>query len=265
MLHADETPLSILSPGEGKVARGYLWAYASAEATGHALVWFDCQPGRSGQYARAALDGWQGTLVVDDYAGYKALFAQSGIQEAACWAHVRRKFFEQFTVNKGEVAQEALNRIRVLYQLERKIKHRTPENRRRWRQRYAKPALVAFHAWLLSQHARTPAGSGIYKAIGYTLKRWPALQCYLDDGRVPIDNNRIENAIRPVAVGRKNWLFAGSLPAGQRMATLLSLLETARQNGLEPFIWLRDVLTRLPTWPNSRLRELLPYPENTFT
>jgi hypothetical protein len=178
---------------------------------------------------------------------------------------VRRKFFDQFSANRGEVAQEALNRIRALYQLERKIKHRTPENRRRWRQRYAKQALSRFHSWLLAQHSRTPAGSGIYKAIEYTLKRWPALLRYLDNGLVPIDNNRIENAIRPVAVGRKNWLFAGSLPAGQRMATLLSLLETARQNGLEPFIWLRDVLTRLPTWPNSRLRELLPYPENHFT
>ncbi|MBQ0954696.1 transposase [Serratia symbiotica] len=119
----------------------------------------------------AVLEGWQGTLVVDDYTGYKTLFTQPDIQEAACWAHVRRKFFDQFNVNKGEVAQEALNRIRALYQLERKVKHRKLANRQRWRQRYAKPALSAFYSWLLSQHARTSAGSGIYKAIEHTLKR----------------------------------------------------------------------------------------------
>ncbi|MEH0832400.1 IS66 family transposase, partial [Pectobacterium cacticida] len=127
------------------------------------------------------------------------------------------------------------------------------------------PRLAVFHAWLLLQQTQTAPNSGLRKALDYTLKRWPALLRYLDDGRVPIDNNRTENSLRPVAVGRKNWLFAGSLRAGQRMASILSLLETAKLNGHDPYIWLRDVLTRLPSWPNNRLNELLPYAENRFS
>ncbi|MER2475099.1 transposase, partial [Photorhabdus laumondii] len=149
--------------------------------------------------------------------------------------------------------------------LERKIKHRPPDKRRQWRQRYARPWLNEFRSWLQTTQAQTAPNSGLRKAIDYTLKRWPALVCYLDDGRVPIDNNRAENAVRGVAAGRKNGLFAGSLPAGQRAAMIMSLLETARANGHEPWVWLRDVLSRLPVWPNNRLNELFPWPENPFS
>lgn len=265
VLQADETPLSILDPGKGKTQRGYLWAYISALGADRSIVLYDCQPGRSGQYARDVLEGWRGTLVVDGYAGYQALFDSGQALEAGCWAHARRKFFELFTTNKSPVAKLALDTIRELYKLERKIKYRSADKKRQWRQRYAKPRLDAFHQWLLLQQTQTAPNSGLRKALDYTLKRWPALLCYLDDGRVPIDNNRCENGIRPVAVGRKNWLFAGSLRAGQRMASILSLLETAKLNGHDPYIWLRDVLTRLPNWSNSRISELLPYAENRFS
>lgn len=202
---------------------------------------------------------------MDGYAGYQALFDSGQALEAGCWAYARRKFFELFTANKNPVAKLALDTIRELYQLERKIKQRPAEKKRQWRQRYAKPRLKLFHQWLLLQQRQTAPNSGLRKALDYTLKRWPALLRYLDDGRVPFDNNRTENCIRPVAVGRKNWLFAGSLRAGQRMASILSLLETAKLNGHDPYVWLHDVLTRLPTWPNSRINELLPYAENHFS
>lgn len=228
------------------------------------MVVYDCQPGRSGQYAQAMLQGWQGTLVVDGYAGYQALFTEGGVKEAGCLAHVRRKYFEQYQANKSEVAAQALQIIRELYKLERLIKRRPEEQRRRWRQRYAKPHLEKWRRWLIERQGKTAPGSGLRKAIDYTLKRWSSLLVYLDDGRVPIDNNRTENRIRPVCVGRRNWLFAGSLRAGQRMAVILSLLETAKANGLEPHAWLRDVLMRLPSWPNHRLDELLPYASNSF-
>ncbi len=232
---------------------------------------YDCQPGRSGQYARDVLKGWSGTLVVDGYTGYQALFekdktgSEPKVLEAGCMAHVRRKFFDLFSANKSPVAKQALDIIRELYKLERKIKHRPADKKRQWRKRYAKPRLEAFRQWLLLQHAQSAPHSGLRTALDYTLKRWPALLRYLKDGRVPIDNNRVENVMRPVAVGRKNCLFAGSLRAGQRMAAILSLLETAKLNGHDPYIWLRDVLTRLPSWPNSRLNELLPYAENSFS
>ncbi|WP_414648287.1 IS66 family transposase [Cedecea sp.] len=265
VLQADETPLLLLNPEKGKSQKGYLWAYTSAAGSERNIVVYDCQPGRSGEYARAMLAGWQGTLVVDGYAGYRALFDEGGVKEAGCWAHVRRKFFEQYKASGSPVAAEALQTIRELYKLERRIKKRPPEQRRRWRQRYAKPRLAAFESWLRIKQQKTAPNSGIRKAIDYALKRWSALLAYLEDGRVPVDNNLTENRIRPVAVGRKNWLFAGSLRAGQRMADILSLLETAKSNGLEPGVWLRDVLTRLPSWPNSRLDELLPYASNPFS
>jgi transposase len=270
VLQADETTLSILDPGKGKTLRGYLWAYVTAQSAERAIVLYDCQPGRSGHYARDVLKDWSGTLVVDGYAGYQALFEKDKkgneprVLEAGCMAHVRRKFFDLFSANKSPVAKRALEMIRELYKLERKIKQRPPDKKRQWRQRYAKPYLAAFHTWLVLQQAQSAPSSGLRKALDYTLKRWPVLLRYLDDGRVPIDNNRAENVMRPVALGRKNWMFAGSLRAGQRMASILSLLETAKLNGHDPYVWLRDVLTRLPSWPNSRINELLPYAENPF-
>ncbi|KEY60170.1 transposase [Serratia sp. DD3] len=265
VLHADETPLTVLAGKKVTVQRGYLWAYASPAAAEQRMVMFDCQPGRNGGYAQTFLTGFTGTLVVDDYAGYKALFASGAIKEAGCLAHVRRKFFEQYKVNHHPLAKRVLDSIRELYKLERLIKTRTTQNRQRWRNRYAKPHLATLHALLSAQQHQVPGNSGIHKAILHALKRWPALLCYLDDGAIPIDNNHIENCIRPVALGRKNWLFAGSLLAGQRMAGIMSLLQTAKLNGIEPFTWLSFVLTHIPTWKNSQLDDLLPFAKNPFS
>ncbi|MBC8954997.1 IS66 family transposase [Xenorhabdus sp. PB62.4] len=266
VLHADETPLPVLVPGKGQTQRAYLWTYVTGRDHAPAVVYYELQPGRSGRYAGSCLKNWPGgTLVTDDYAGYNGLYARPEITEAGCWAHARRKFFDYYQTSQSPVAKQALDGIRELYKLERKIRSRPPDKRRQWRQRYARPWLDEFRSWLQTCQAKTAPNSGLHKAIAYTLKRWAALVCYLNDGRVPIDNNRAENALRGVAVGRKNWLFAGSLAAGQRAAMVMSLLETAHVNGHDPWVWLRDVLRRLPTWPNNRLNELLPWPENPFS
>ncbi|EMV2260440.1 IS66 family transposase, partial [Escherichia coli] len=263
-----ETPLQILDTQKGKAKKGWLWAYVSAAGSVRDIVVYDCRPGRGGEYARAMLSGWSGTLVVDGYAGYSALFRDvqegeppepSGIREAGCLAHVRRKFMDLYRMNGSPGAREALMQIRALYILERTIRSRPAEQKRRWRRRYARPRMEAFHAWLSAGEKTSAPGGALHGAITYALKRWAALTTYLDDGRVPVDNNRCEQMMRPVAQGRKSWLFAGSLRGGERMAELLTLLHTARLNGLEPVAWLRDVLEKLPSWPASRLDELLPY------
>ncbi|HBE5680230.1 TPA: IS66 family transposase [Escherichia coli] len=268
VLQADETPLQILDTQKGKAKKGYLWAYVSAAGSVRDIVVYDCRSGRGGEYARAMLAGWSGTLVVDGYAGYSALFRggqegeppePSGIREAGCLAHVRRKFMDLYRMNGSPGAREALEQIRALYILERTIRSRPAEQKRRWRRRYARPRMEAFHAWLSAGEKTSAPGGALHGAITYALKRWAALTTYLDDGRVPLDNNRCEQMMRPVAQGRKSWLFAGSLRGGERMAELLTLLHTARLNGLEPVAWLRDVLEKLPSWPASRLDELLPY------
>ncbi|EGL9416642.1 IS66 family transposase [Salmonella enterica] len=268
VLQADETPLQILDTQKGKAKKGYLWAYVSTAGSNRDIVVYDCRPRRGGEYARAMLAGWTGTLVVDGYAGYSALFREgqegespvpSGIREAGCMAHVRRKFMDLYKMNSSPLAREALMQIRTLYSLERILRSRPAEQKQRWRRRYAIPRMAALHAWLTATEKTSAPGGGLHGAVTYALKRWPALTTYLDDGGVPVDNNRCEQMMRPVAQGRKSWLFAGSLRCGERMGELLTLLHTARLNGLEPVVWLQDVLEKLPSWPASRLDELLPY------
>lgn len=258
ILHADETPVPQLDPGQGKTKRAYLWAYRSNDLdTGPPVIVFEYQPNRSGSHARAFLEGWRGHLMVDDYAGYKALF-QGGITELGCMAHARRKFFELHAANQSPIAAEALHRIGELYAIESEGRALTSTRRQQLRQEHAQPRLDALHGWLLATRHTVAEGSGIAKAIDYSLKRWPALARYASSGDAPIDNNPIENAIRPIAIGKKNWLFAGSERAGQRAAAVQSLLGTAKLNGLEPYAWLKETLGKLPTWPNSRIDELLP-------
>lgn len=258
ILHADETPVPQLDPGSGKTKRAYLWAYRSNDFdAGPPMIIFDYQPGRAGSHAQDFLHGWRGSLMVDDYAGYKALF-RSGIVELACLAHARRKFFELHAANQSPIAAEALRRIGELYAIEREGKQHNTKDRLQLRQQEAQPKLDALHAWLLQTRVTTADGSGIAKAIDYSLKRWSALMRYATSGDLPIDNNPIENAIRPIAIGKKNWLFAGSERAGKRAAAIQSLLGTAKLNGLEPCAWLRDTIEKLPLWPNSRIDELLP-------
>ena len=258
VLHADETPVAMLEPGTGKTKRAYLWAYSIGAHDPTRAVVYDFAESRAGRHAQAFLGGWRGTLVCDDYSGYKALIAQ-GVKEAGCMAHARRKFFDLHSANQSQIAGEAIAYFGQLYEVEREVADISPEARRRIRQEKAKPIADVLHAWLMAQRQRVPNGSGTAKAIDYSLNRWAALVHYLDDGQVPIDNNWIENRIRPIALGRKNWLFAGSLRAGTRAAAVMSLVQSAKLNGHDPYHYLKDVLTRLPTQPNSRIEELLPH------
>jgi transposase len=262
-LHADETPVSQLEPGSGKTKKAYLWAYRSNDLEpGPRIIVFDFQPGRSGSHARGFLGDWHGHLLVDDYSGYKALFTGDGSNEPCielgCLAHARRKFFDLHKAQQSPMALEALNRIAVLYAIEAEGKDLSIAERKCLRAEKSLPALNALHAWLLATRAQTAHGGGSAKALDYSLKRWPSLSRYAETGHLPIDNNPIENCIRPIALGKKNWLFVGSERAGRRAAAIQTLLGTAKLNGLNPEAWLKDTLEKLPTWPNSRIDELLP-------
>jgi hypothetical protein len=247
-----------LDPGQGKTWRAYLWAYRSNDLEGAPrIVMFDYRTSRSGQHAREFLDKWRGHLRVDDYGGYKALFGQ-GVTELACLAHCRRKFFDLHAAGGHPVAEEALRRIGELYAVEDRARQGDAAARLARRQQESLPRLHALHAWLMTQRKKTADGTGLARAIDYTLKRWPALIRYAGHGHLPIDNNPVENAIRPIALGRRNWLFTGSERAGRRAAAIQSLLATAKINGMEPYSWLKDTLEKLPSWPYSRIDELLP-------
>lgn len=258
IIHADETPVRMLKPGSGKTHKAYLWTYAPGKFESLKAVIYDFNEGRAGLYAREFLGDWQGQLVVDDYSGYNALFRQ-GVTELGCMAHARRKFFDLHKNNQSPVGQQALELIGELYAIEREAVTLSPTRRLALRQEKARPLADALHAWMLAQRQRVLNGTGTAKALDYSLKRWVALTRYLDDPFIPIDNNHIEQQIRPVAVGRSNWLFAGSLRAGKRAAAIMSLIQSAKLNGLNPHAYLKDVLTRLPTHPNSRIDELLPH------
>ncbi len=269
-LHADETPVPQLDPGNGKTKKAYLWAYRSNDLQpGPKILVFDYQAGRSGRHAQQFLHDWQGHLLVDDYAGYKALFATARAHpeqqrliepcvELACWAHSRRKFFDLFQADQSPIAQAALQRIAELYAIEAEGRDRSIEDRQRLRAEKSLPVLANFHDWLQQTRLTTAPNGATAKAIDYSLKRWAALTRYAETGDLPIDNNPVENSIRPIALGKKNWLFAGSERAGKRAAVIQTLLGTAKLNGLDPSAWLKDTLEKLPTWPNSRIDELLP-------
>jgi transposase len=259
VLHADETTVPVIAPGKGRTATGYLWAYHSQGDALHPIVVFDYAPDRKKCHPQAFLQGWSGTLQVDGYSGYAELFRQGRVEDAYCWAHCRRKLFDINETAKSPVAQHALATIAQLYAIEAEIKTLPAADKAQIRQQRAGPILAAFQPWLTAVHAQLAPGSGLAKAILYTLKRWPGLVRYLTDGDLAIDNNPIERAIRGIALGRKNWLHAGSDAGGRRAAMVYSLLETAKLNGLEPYAWLADVLEKLPTWPASRIDELLPF------
>lgn len=219
-LPADETPVAQLDPGSGKTQKAYLWAYRSNDLeSGPKIVVFDYQSGRSGEHARQFLGTWQDHLLVDDYTGYKALFSSERQQaapctEQGCWSHARRKFFDWHQAHASPVALAALTRIGKLYDIEQQGKDLSSEARKALRAEYAKPVLTVLQQWLTETRARTASAGSLAKALDDTLRRWPALICYADTGHLPIDNNPVENVIRPIAPGKKNWLFAGSELAG---------------------------------------------------
>ncbi|MFK3796022.1 IS66 family transposase [Pseudomonas sp. NPDC088444] len=258
VIHADETPVQMLAPGSKKTHRSYVWAYATSQFCETAAVVYDFSPSRAGEHARNFLQDWKGKLVCDDFGGYKASF-ELGVTEIGCMAHARRKFFELHATNKSTLAEQALRYFQLLYEIESEVRHLKPDLRRQIRQEKSVPVMDMLHAWMIAQRNLVPEGSVISKALDYSLKRWASLSRYLYDGAVPIDNNWAENQIRPWALGRKNWLFAGSLRSGKRAAAIMSLIQSVRLNGHDPYAYLKDVLTRLPTQRASKLTELLPH------
>ncbi len=266
VLHADETPVAMLKPGLGKTHRAYLWSYCTTSFNPMRAVVFDFADSRGGQHVREFLGlsgteqnpGWMGTLVCDDFSGYKACF-ELGVTETGCMAHARRKFHELWANHGSPVGEQALKFFGKLYEVEREVQALPAHERQAIRKEKSQIVADALHQWLTQQRQKVPDGSATAKAIDYSLKRWQALVRFIDDGDLPIDNNWVENQIRPIAIGRNNWLFAGSLRAGKRAAAVMSLIHSARLNGLDPYAYLRDVLERLPTQPASRIGELLPH------
>lgn len=259
VIHADETPVSLLAPGRGKTKRAYVWVYRTTNFVAQRAVLFDFAASRAGEHPRRVLQGFDGTLVTDDYSGYHALHAQGRVTSALCMAHARRKLFEAHQLNASQIAGQAVTLIAKLYEIEREARELDPEARRLLRQQRSRPVADALHAWLLAQRQTLANADATAKAIDYSLSNWRALTRYLDDGNVPIDNNAAENAIRPLVVGRKNWLFVGSQQAGERAAVVMSLIESAKLNGHDPWAYLKDVFERLPMLKNRDLAQLLPH------
>ena len=258
VVHADETPVAMLAPGKGKAHRAYLWAYAAGAFEPLRAVVYDFTISRAGEHARNFLGDWKGSLVCDDYGGYKALW-ERGVTEAGCMAHARRYFVDLVKTDKSVIAATAVDFIGQLYGIERELKCMPPAQRLEQRQLRARPITLALHAWLTAQRTKVVDGGATARAIDYSLKRWAALTRYLDDPALPIDNNHDEQQIRTWATGRRNWLFAGTLLAGQRAAAITSLIQSAKLNGHDPYAYLKDVLTRLPTHRARDIDQLLPH------
>lgn len=268
-IFADDTPIPVLDPGRGRTKTGRLWVYARddrpwnggpREGGGPPAAVYFYSPDRKGERPACHLEGFKGVLQVDGYAGFERLTRSGKIMLAACWAHARRKFYDVHEATGSPIAGEALRRIAELYAIEDRIRGCTADERRAVRSLEIRPLLDELKAWFETQFTRIPHRSGLGEAIRYTLMRWEALRRFVDDGRIELDNNAVERAIRPVALGRKNHLFAGSDGGGERWAIVCSLIETAKLNGVEPFAYLTDVLERMAAGhPKNRLDELLPW------
>ncbi|MGH2563151.1 MAG: IS66 family transposase [Ginsengibacter sp.] len=257
-LHADETPIKVLDKDKkGETHRGFFWVYHNSLAD---LVLFDYQPGRGREGPAEMLKDFKGHLQTDGYAAYNIFDKNKDVTLLHCMAHARRKFFEAHD-NDAVRADYALKQIQLLYAVEQKVKEEqlTGFQTRQLRQEKSVPILESLGSWMKQAYTEVLPRSVIGKALGYSIARWDRLSLYATDGKLNIDNNPVENAIRPVAIGRKNYLFAGSHEAAQRSAMLYSLLGTCKLYDINPFIWLRDVLSRIGTYPVNKVHELLPH------
>jgi transposase len=263
VLHGDDTPVPVLNPGRGRTKEGRLWAYVRDErpfcgpAPPAAIYFYSSD--RKGCRPQAHLKDFTGVLHADGYAGFNRLFETGRIAEAACWAHVRRKFFDVFEAIKSPIAEEALKRIGALYAIEEDISGMPAVERARRRQADSKSKFKALNAWAEATLPKLSGKSDLAKAFRYMLSRRDSLARFIDDGRLQIDNNEAERAMRGVALGRKNYLFAGSDKGGERAAAIYSLVETAKLNGLNPEEYLRDILAHIADHPVNRVAELLPW------
>jgi transposase len=261
-VHADDTTVPVLSPGNGKTRTGRLWCYVRDDhpfaGKEPKAVLYCYSPDRKGEHPKAHLAGFKGILQADGYAGYAGLY-QKGVTEAACMAHLRRKFFDIHAETKSPQSNEALQRIAALYAVEALIRGEPAEIRLRVRTQRGAPLFAEFRKWLDTTLARVSGRSEMAKAIRYALVRRDALTLVLRDGRVCIDNNAAERSMRPMTLGRKNWLFAGSDSGGERAAAIYTLTETAKLNGLDPEHYLRRVLERIADHPVKRVHEFLPW------
>ena len=265
-IHADDTPVPVLQPGRGQTKTGRLWVYVRDDrpigSSDPPAAWYQYTPDRKGEHSQRHLRQYRGILQADAYSGWGKLYGSGQIIEAACWAHARRPWWDLYLSSgrdETSIAAQALRRIAELYAIEREIRGQPPEMRRVQRQARASPLLQEMHAWLSQLLGRVSAKSELAQAIGYSLTRWRALTRYCDDGRIEMDNNAAERALRGVALGRGNYLFMGSDAGGERAAAIYSLVQTAKLNGLDPEAYLREVLSRIADHPINRIDELLPW------
>jgi len=262
-VHADDTPVPVLDPGRGKTKTGRVWTYVRddrpAGSRDPPAVWYRYSPDRKAQHPSAHLHKFCGILQADAYSGFSALYESGRILEASCWAHARRQFYDIYVANRSPIAAEAIQRIGTLYAIEREIRGKLPAERAAVRQQRAGPLLEQLHAWLSGRLRTVSAKSPLGVAINYALARWTQLTRYRDDGRIEIDNNTAERSIRPIVLGRRNYLFAGSDAGGQRAANIYSLIGSAMLNQMDPYLYLRHVLERIAEHPINRIAELLPW------
>ncbi len=262
-IHADDTTVPVLSPGNGKTKIGRLWTYVRDDRPHGSMTppaaWFAYSPNRQGIHPQTHLAAFHGIVQADAYAGFNAIYESGRVKEAACWAHARRKFHELHIVRPSATTEEALRRIGELYAIETPIRGKPPDERRQVRQIQARPLLDALESWLRNKLLALSRKSDTAAAIQYALNQWRALCLYCDDGIVEIDNNTAERSLRAVALGRKNYLFAGADTGGERAAAMYALMETAKLNDIDPEAYLRHVLSRIADHPINRVEDLLPW------
>jgi hypothetical protein len=254
----------VLDPGRGRTKTGQLWAYARDDrpwgGTDPPAVVYVYAPDRKAERPIAHLAGFKGVLQVDGYGGYRVLAERGDVELAFCWSHVRRRFYELAAAGSAPIASEALERITGLYRIESEIRGRKADERRSVRGEKSRPIIAALEPWLREKLALISQKSKLAEAIRYALSRWEGLTCFLDDGRIEIDSNVVERAIRPIALNRKNALFAGSDGGGEHWAIIASLIETCKLGGIDPQAYLADIITRIVNGhPNRQIDELLPW------